>query len=38
MAAYLRQNFQEFNFEQYNKCEGQPFTVAELKEKFVSLL
>ena len=38
MAAYLRQNFQEFNFEQYNKCEGQSFTVAELKEKFVSLL
>ena len=38
MAAYLRQNFQEFNFEQYNKCEGQPFTVTELKEKFVSLL
>lgn len=38
MAAYLRQNFREFEFEQYNKTEGQPFTVAELKEKFVSLL
>ena len=38
MASYLRQNFREFEFEQYNKCEGQPFTVAELKEKFVSLL
>jgi len=21
-AAYLRQNFQEFPYEQYNKCEG----------------
>lgn len=37
-AAYLRQNFQEFTFEQYNKTEGQPFTVVELKEKFNSLL
>jgi 2-oxoglutarate ferredoxin oxidoreductase subunit alpha len=37
-AAYLRQSFQEFTFEQYNKTEGQPFTVVELKEKFNSLL
>ena len=37
-AAYLRQNFQEFTFEQFNKCEGQPFTVVELEEKFNSLL
>ena len=37
-ANYLRQNFQEFHYEQYNKCEGQPFTVVELKEKFESLL
>ena len=37
-AAYLRQNFQQFTFEQYNKCEGQPFTVAELVERFNSLL
>ncbi len=37
-AAYLRQNFRQFAFEQYNKCEGQPFTVAELKEKFITLL
>ncbi len=37
-AAYLRQNFQEFTFQQYNKTEGQPFTVVELKEKFNSLL
>ena len=37
-ANYLRQNFQEFPYEQYNKCEGQPFTVVELKQKFESLL
>ena len=37
-ASYLRQNFQEFTFEQFNKTEGQPFTVVELKEKFNSLL
>ena len=37
-ANYLRQNFQEFHYEQYNKCEGQPFTVVELKQKFESLL
>ena len=37
-AAYLRQNFPEFPYEQYNKCEGLPFTVAELKQKFESLL
>lgn len=37
-AAYLRQNFRQFTFEQYNKCEGQPFTVAELVERFNGLL
>ena len=37
-ANYLRQNFQEFPYEQYNKCEGQPFTVTELTNKFHSLL
>ena len=37
-ASYLRQNFQQFNFEQYNKTEGQPFTLVELKDKFNSLL
>ncbi len=37
-ANYLRQNFQEFQYEQYNKCEGLPFTVVELKEKFETLL
>ncbi|MDE6779065.1 MAG: 2-oxoacid:acceptor oxidoreductase subunit alpha, partial [Alistipes sp.] len=37
-ASYLRQQFQQFDYGQYNKCEGQPFTVVELKEKFNSLL
>ena len=37
-ANYLRQNLQEFPYEQYNKCEGLPFTVVELKQKFESLL
>ena len=37
-ANYLRQSFQNIEFAQYNKCEGQPFTVVELKEKFNSLL
>lgn len=37
-ANYLRQSFQEFTYEQYDKCEGQPFTIVELKEKFESLL
>ena len=37
-ASYLRQSFQHFTFEQYNKTEGQPFTLVELKDKFYSLL
>ena len=37
-ANYLRQNLQEFRYEQYNKCEGLPFTVVELCRKFESLL
>ena len=37
-AAYLRQTFQNYTFLQYNKTEGQPFTIVELKEKFNSLL
>ncbi len=37
-ANYLRAHLQEFAYEQYNKCEGQPFTVVELKQKFESLL
>ena len=37
-ASYLRSSLQEFHYEQYNKCEGQPFTVVELRAKFESLL
>ena len=29
---------QEFRFGQYNKCEGLPFTVVELKEEFNRIL
>ena len=38
LASYLRQQFQEFRFGQYNKCEGLPFTVVELKEGFNRIL
>jgi 2-oxoglutarate ferredoxin oxidoreductase subunit alpha len=37
-AGYLRMNFQEFEFLQYNKVEGLPFTTVEIKEKINSLL
>ena len=37
-ANYLRGQKQQFHYEQYNKCEGQPFTVVELVEKFETLL
>ncbi|MEG1672970.1 MAG: 2-oxoacid:acceptor oxidoreductase subunit alpha [Alistipes sp.] len=37
-ANYLRHDFQEFHYEQLNKCEGLPFTIVELKQKFESLL
>lgn len=38
MANYLRMSFQEFNYLQFNKVQGLPFTVVELKEKFNQLL
>jgi len=31
-ANYLRMSFSEFSYSQYNKVQGLPFTVAELKE------
>lgn len=37
-ANYLRQQFQEFRFGQYNKCEGLPFTIVELKAEFNRIL
>ena len=37
-ANYLRMNYPEFNYHQYNKVQGLPFTVPELKEQFVNLI
>ncbi|MDR0954942.1 MAG: 2-oxoacid:acceptor oxidoreductase subunit alpha [Rikenellaceae bacterium] len=37
-ADYLRTNLQEFDYAQYNKVQGLPFTVAELRECFDKLL
>ena len=37
-AGYLRQQFQEFEFLQYNKIQGLPFTVTELRDEFARLL
>lgn len=37
-ANYLRISFQEFNYLQYNKVQGLPFTTVELKDKFKTLL
>jgi 2-oxoglutarate ferredoxin oxidoreductase subunit alpha len=38
MANYLRMNFQEFNYLQFNKVQGLPFTIVELKEKINQIL
>jgi len=35
---YLRMNFPEIKYDQYNKVQGLPFTVVELKDKFKSIL
>jgi 2-oxoglutarate ferredoxin oxidoreductase subunit alpha len=37
-AGYLRMNFPRFNYLQYNKVQGLPFTVDELVNHFESLL
>jgi 2-oxoglutarate ferredoxin oxidoreductase subunit alpha len=37
-ADYLRMNYQEFGYEQLNKVQGLPFTVAEIKDKCNKLL
>ncbi len=36
-AGYLRQSLPQFEYEQCNKVQGQPFTVVELKEKFLQI-
>jgi 2-oxoglutarate ferredoxin oxidoreductase subunit alpha len=37
-ANYLRMCHPEFRYEQYNKIQGLPFMIAELKEKFNQML
>lgn len=37
-ANYLRIEFQQFDYKQFNKVQGLPFTTIELTEKFESLL
>lgn len=37
-ANYLRMNYQEFRFYQYNKIQGLPFTVIELKNEINKFL
>ncbi len=37
-ASYLRSKFPEIKIETYTKIQGLPFTVTELKEKFINLL
>ncbi len=37
-AGYLEMNHPEFDFKKFNKMQGLPFTVVELKEKFTQLI
>lgn len=37
-ANYLRMNFQQYDYLQYNKVQGLPFTVTELTDHFQELL
>lgn len=37
-ANYLRMQFPEYRYEQFNKIQGLPFMVTELKEKFLEYL
>lgn len=37
-SAYLKSLFPHINIEQYNKIQGLPFTVMELKERIIELL
>ncbi|HEX2967868.1 MAG TPA: 2-oxoacid:acceptor oxidoreductase subunit alpha [Bacteroidales bacterium] len=37
-ANYLRTKHQEFSYEQYNKVQGVPFTVKDIKEHCIKLL
>jgi 2-oxoglutarate ferredoxin oxidoreductase subunit alpha len=37
-ANYLRMKYQKFTFTQYNKIQGLPFTVREIKDHCITLL
>lgn len=37
-VKYLKMNYPQFTYEQYNKIQGLPFMVAELEQKFNELL
>ncbi len=37
-AAYLRSIFPSYDIQQYNKIQGLPFTVMEIKEKIIEIL
>ena len=38
ISNYLRSCVENVHYNQYNKTQGQPFTVNELKECFIKLL
>ncbi len=37
-ANYLQAKFPEFKFERFNKMQGRPFRIMELKDKFIEML
>lgn len=37
-ANYLRSNFPQFNYQQYNKIQGQPFFTSEIKARIINFL
>jgi len=37
-AMYLRSKFPQYEYKQYNKVQGLPFMISELKAKFIDLL
>ena len=37
-ALYLRSKYPQYDYTQYNKVQGLPFMISELKAKFIELL
>ena len=37
-AGYLRSKLPKFNYQQFNKLQGHPFLISELKQKFTEIL